>query len=189
MSSSDSDASDAFGASGASGSSVRSCIVVAIRPEDLAAACTTDCTPERCDNSTVRPHEPPAEPGPPGSFIPFDVPARAREIRDIELPAAPLDLFLRLYPGIASKYCSGGSLEGLPGPAQAQAQAEARMPDVYRKVNEWSAYIQETGDSFYTAGSDLTVDEAMVRFTGRSQETTTIPTKPIPTGFKIWILA
>ncbi|KAK0367501.1 hypothetical protein CLIM01_15142 [Colletotrichum limetticola] len=29
----------------------------------------------------------------------------------------------------------------------------------------------------------------MVRFTGRSLETTTIPTKPIPTGYKIWILA
>ncbi|KZL75072.1 hypothetical protein CI238_11114 [Colletotrichum incanum] len=52
------------------------------------------------------------------------------------------------------------------------------MPDVYRKVNKWSAYIQETEDCFYTAGSDLAVDEAMVRFTGRSQETTTIPTKP-----------
>ncbi|KZL63401.1 hypothetical protein CI238_11938 [Colletotrichum incanum] len=172
MSSSDSNASDASGASGASGSSVRSCIVVAIRPEDLATACTTDCTPERYDNSTVRPHEPPAEPGPPGSLIPFDVPARAREIRGIELPAALLNLFLR-------------QSEGPPGPAQAQAQAEARMPDVYRKVNEWSAYIQETGDSFYTAGSDLTVNKAMVRFTGRSREITTILTKPIPTGFKI----
>ncbi|KZL87254.1 tubulin beta [Colletotrichum incanum] len=40
-----------------------------------------------------------------------------------------------------------------------------------------------------TTGSDLTVDEAMVRFEGRSLETTTIPTKPIPTGYKIWILA
>ncbi|KZL78910.1 hypothetical protein CI238_13489 [Colletotrichum incanum] len=35
------------------------------------------------------------------------------------------------------------------------------MPDVYRKVNEWSAYIQETGDSFYTAGTDITVDKAI----------------------------
>ncbi|KZL82668.1 hypothetical protein CI238_13195 [Colletotrichum incanum] len=102
MSSSDSDASDTSGASGGSGASgasdtsVRSCIVVAIRPEDLASACTTDCTPERCDNSTVRPLEPPAEPGPPGSFIPFYVPARDREIRG--LPEAPLDLFFRFVP-------------------------------------------------------------------------------------------
>ncbi|KZL63383.1 hypothetical protein CI238_13016, partial [Colletotrichum incanum] len=75
------------------------------------------------------------------------------------------------------------------GPGLGRAQAEALMPDVYRKVNEWSAYIQETGDSFYTAGTDITVDEAMVRFTGRSFEIITVPTKPIPTGYKIWILA
>ncbi|KZL86147.1 hypothetical protein CI238_13605, partial [Colletotrichum incanum] len=50
------------------------------------------------------------------------------------------------------------------------------MPDVYQK---------ETGDSFYTAGTDLTVDKAMVRFTGRSLKTITVPTKPIPTGYKI----
>jgi hypothetical protein len=284
MSSSDSDASDASGASGASdasgasGASVRSCIVVEILPEDLAVACTADCTPEQCNNSTVRPHEPPAvERGPPGSFVPFDVPTRPREIR--ELPAAPLDLFLRyvprglierwvqwtnaaplskegprakrsrvyewrktsvdeiylflgilLYMGIhsepqISRYWSTQqqkedpiylftrfisrdrfqsllrqlrifdtsefqpSQSGGQRQARAQAPAQAGMPDIYRKVNEWSAHIQETGDSFYTAGSDLTVDEAMVRFTGRSLETTTIPTKPIPTGFKVWILA
>jgi hypothetical protein len=29
----------------------------------------------------------------------------------------------------------------------------------------------------------------MVRFTGRSVETTTIPTKPIPTGYKVWVVA
>ncbi|KAF6781709.1 hypothetical protein CMUS01_16761, partial [Colletotrichum musicola] len=63
------------------------------------------------------------------------------------------------------------------------------MPKVYRQVNEWSAHIQATGDSFYTPGSGLTVDEAMVRFTGRSVETTTVPNKPIPVGFKVWVLA
>lgn len=276
MSSIDSDASDA---SGASEASVRSCIVVEVLPEDLAAACTADCTPERCDNSTVRPHEPPAiERGPPGSFIPFDVPARPREIRN--LPANPLDLFFQyiprdfverwaewtnvaplpkegprartsrvyrwrktsadeiylflgilLYMGIhyepqISGYWSSQQqkedpihpftrfisrdrfqllLQRLrifdtskfqPDPPPASSSRSSRdqpredlMPDIYRKVNEWSVHIQETGDSFYLAGSDLTVDEAMVRFTGRSLQTTTIPTKPIPTGFKIWILA
>ncbi|KZL75070.1 hypothetical protein CI238_11113 [Colletotrichum incanum] len=88
MSSCDSDASEA---PGAPDTSVWSCIEV--HPEDLAAACTPDCTPEKCDNSTVQPHEPPAEPGTPGSFIPFDAPARAPEIRG--LAATPLDLFLR----------------------------------------------------------------------------------------------
>ncbi|KZL78911.1 hypothetical protein CI238_13488 [Colletotrichum incanum] len=68
MSSSDSDASDTLGASVASDTSVRSYVVVAIRPEDLTSACTTDC-----------------------SFTPFPIPARDREIRG--LPEAPLDLF------------------------------------------------------------------------------------------------
>ncbi|KAK1641375.1 hypothetical protein BDP81DRAFT_132567 [Colletotrichum phormii] len=94
MSSGDSDTSIA---SNASITSIRSCIVVEVHPEDLTAACNTDCTPERCDAATVRPHEPPAtQHGPPGSFRPFNVPARAQEIRG--LPASPLELFLQYVP-------------------------------------------------------------------------------------------
>ncbi|KZL63507.1 pep1, partial [Colletotrichum incanum] len=219
----------------------------------------TDCTPERCDAVTIRSCEPPAtEHGPPGSFRPFDVPARAQEVRG--LPASPLDLFVQyvpqslveqwaqwtnaaplsreegprarrarvyewrktsademylflgilLYIGIyresrLSTYWSTqqqredpihlftrfisrdrfqlllqrlrifNSAEFQPvqpsqpsqssqpsqGRGRGQGQGRGQMPDVYRKVNQWSAHIQETGDSFYTAGSDLTVDEAM----------------------------
>ncbi|KAL0929417.1 AC transposable element-derived protein 4 [Colletotrichum truncatum] len=94
MSSSDSDASNA---SGASKASVKSTIYVEILPEDLDTACNAGCTPERCDSRSVRPREAPAvERGPPGSFIPFDVPARPREIRG--LPAAPLDIYFRYVP-------------------------------------------------------------------------------------------
>jgi hypothetical protein len=32
----------------------------------------------------------------------------------------------------------------------------------------------------------LAVDEIIVRFEGRSKEITTIPNKPIPTGYKVW---
>jgi hypothetical protein len=32
----------------------------------------------------------------------------------------------------------------------------------------------------------LAVDEIIVRFEGRSKETTTVPNKPIPTGYKVW---
>jgi hypothetical protein len=38
-------------------------------------------------------------------------------------------------------------------------------------------------------GCDVAVDEAMARFEGRAHEATTIPGKPIPTGFKIWVIA
>ncbi|KDN71679.1 hypothetical protein CSUB01_12622 [Colletotrichum sublineola] len=268
--------SDTSIASHVSVTSVRSCIVVEVHPEDLTAACNADCTPERCDAATLRPHEPPAtEHGLPSSFRPFDVPARAQEARG--LPASPLELFLQyvpqslveqsaqwtnaaplsregprarrariyewrktstdeiylflgilLYIGIhresrLSTYWSTQQQREDPihlftrfmsrdrfqlllqrlrifntaefqpvqraQPSRGRGQTQDQMPDVYRKVNQWSAHIQETGDSLYIPGSDLTVDEAMVRFTGRSLETTTIPTKPIPTGYKIWILA
>jgi hypothetical protein len=35
----------------------------------------------------------------------------------------------------------------------------------------------------------LAVDEIMVRFEGRAKETTTVPGKPTPTGFKVWAAA
>jgi hypothetical protein len=35
-------------------------------------------------------------------------------------------------------------------------------------------------------GRDLAVDEIIVRFEGRAKETTTVPLKPTPTGFKVW---
>jgi hypothetical protein len=32
----------------------------------------------------------------------------------------------------------------------------------------------------------LAIDEIIVRFEGRSKETTTVPNKPTPTGYKVW---
>ncbi|KAK2774043.1 hypothetical protein CKAH01_13266 [Colletotrichum kahawae] len=88
MDSDDSDASE---------TSVRDCITVAVLPEDLAAACTDSCRPERCDEATVRPHEEPGvEHGTPGSFTPFEVPEREADIG--ALLATPIDLFLRYVP-------------------------------------------------------------------------------------------
>ncbi|KAK2005478.1 hypothetical protein LZ32DRAFT_633571 [Colletotrichum eremochloae] len=63
-----------------------------------------------------------------------------------------------------------------------------QMPKVYRQVNQWSTHIQEVGDSFFQPSSHLTVNEAIVRFTGRSLETTTIPSKPTPVRYKVWVL-
>ncbi|KAF6806764.1 hypothetical protein CPLU01_15868 [Colletotrichum plurivorum] len=219
MDSDDSDATD---------TSVRDCITVAVLPEDLAAACTDACRPERCDEATVRPHEEPGvDRGVPGSFVHFEVPERKAEIR--ALPPEPLALFLRYVPyevvdrwaewtNTAAATAQHGPLRrrsrikawrpttaheiylflgilicmGLHSESQVFRRGQAReglMPKVYRQVNGWSAHIQETGESFYTPGTGLTVDEAMVRFTGRSTETTTVPNKPTPVGFKVWVLA
>jgi hypothetical protein len=40
--------------------------------------------------------------------------------------------------------------------------------------------------SVWKPGRDLAVNEIIVRFEGRAKETTTVPNKPTPTGFKVW---
>jgi len=83
----------------------------------------------------------------------------------------------------------GRPQRGRPRRRQQQQPQEPIMPKVYRQVNGWSEYIQRVCTELYIPGSCLTVDECMVRFTGRSVDTTTLPTKPIPTGYKVWVLA
>lgn len=56
-------------------------------------------------------------------------------------------------------------------------------------MEQWSQHIQTTASACYIPGTHLAVDECMVRFQGRCKDKTTIPTKPIPTGFRIWLLA
>jgi hypothetical protein len=43
--------------------------------------------------------------------------------------------------------------------------------------------------SVWKPGRDLAVDEIIVRFEGRSKDTTTVPNKPTPTGYKVWGVA
>jgi hypothetical protein len=105
----------------------------------------------------------------------------------------PRDRFLLLFRRLRVFSPAGldrpAALSGGYGRGHRRTQPqEGLMPSVYRQVDRWSKHIQETGDSMYVPGSDLTVDEAMVRFTGRSLETTTIPQKPTPTGYKVWVL-
>ena len=44
-------------------------------------------------------------------------------------------------------------------------------------------------DSLYCPHRDLSVDEAMIKFKGKSKITQYIPLKPIKWGIKVWILA
>ena len=52
-----------------------------------------------------------------------------------------------------------------------------------------NSYIQARNLELFQPGRDVAVDEAMARFEGRSHETTTIPGKPIPTSYKVWVIA
>lgn len=50
-------------------------------------------------------------------------------------------------------------------------------------------HVQDVNKQLWIPGNIVIVDEAISRFQGRSNEKTTIPNKPEPTGFKIWVLA
>ncbi|KAF7548562.1 hypothetical protein G7046_g8632 [Stylonectria norvegica] len=67
--------------------------------------------------------------------------------------------------------------------------SNSNEPATYGRVAEWSDYIQQASTALFIAGTNLAVDEAMARFTGRLNETTKVPSKPIPLGFKIWVVA
>ncbi|KAF4419461.1 hypothetical protein FACUT_11478 [Fusarium acutatum] len=66
---------------------------------------------------------------------------------------------------------------------------ERDLPKTFQAAEEWSEYIQRVSIELYLPGTNLTVDECMVPFTGRSKETTLVKGKPTPEGFKIWVIA
>ncbi|KNB17655.1 hypothetical protein FOXG_22000 [Fusarium oxysporum f. sp. lycopersici 4287] len=66
---------------------------------------------------------------------------------------------------------------------------ERDLPKTFPAAEEWSKHIQRVSIELYLPGTNLTVDECMVPFTGRSKETTLVKGKPTPVGFKIWVIA
>ncbi|RKK77498.1 hypothetical protein BFJ68_g17968 [Fusarium oxysporum] len=63
------------------------------------------------------------------------------------------------------------------------------LPKTFQAAEEWSDLIQKVSTELYLPGTNLTVDECMVPFTGRSKETTLVKGKPTPVGFKVWVIA
>jgi hypothetical protein len=59
----------------------------------------------------------------------------------------------------------------------------------FQKISQLSSLLQANFTSYYTPGTHLAVDECIQRFLGRSPATVNIPTKPIPEGYKVWVLA
>ena len=64
-----------------------------------------------------------------------------------------------------------------------------RHPKLFHKLEPLNSFLRDQFRRFWRPGRDLAVDEAIQRFTGRSDEVVNIPSKPTPEGFKIWILA
>ena len=80
----------------------------------------------------------------------------------------------------------------LPGVQEVQEQRyqpPQEVPVIFQKLWVLSTYLMGRFQAFWILGKHLAVDEAMARFQGRSHEKVTLPNKPTPEGFKIWVLA
>ncbi|RKK21506.1 hypothetical protein BFJ67_g17243 [Fusarium oxysporum f. sp. cepae] len=66
---------------------------------------------------------------------------------------------------------------------------EEDLPKAFQAAEPWSDLIQKVSAQLYIPGNNITVDECMVPFTGRSKDTTLVKNKPTPVGFKVWVIA
>lgn len=65
---------------------------------------------------------------------------------------------------------------------------EADHPHWYSKMEPLSSHLEERFRRYYVPSSNVSVDEMMVRFCGRSAHTIRMKNKPIPEGYKILAL-
>ncbi|KAF4343858.1 hypothetical protein FBEOM_2191 [Fusarium beomiforme] len=66
---------------------------------------------------------------------------------------------------------------------------EYGVPHPFSKVNEWSDIIQTAATELFIPGTNISVDEGIIGFEGKSIHKITIPNKPTDTGLKIWQLS
>ena len=59
----------------------------------------------------------------------------------------------------------------------------------HEKVDPLSKLLLSSFQRYWKPGTNVAVDECIEGFTGRTNDTVNIPTKPTPIGFKIWVLA
>jgi len=73
-------------------------------------------------------------------------------------------------------------------PASGQSEGPKKTR-AHEKVSFLSEKLRSAYQRLWALGSDIAIDECIEAFTGRSSETVTIPSKPTPEGYKIWVLA
>jgi hypothetical protein len=66
---------------------------------------------------------------------------------------------------------------------------EDDLPKAFQAAEPWSELIQKVSAQLYIPRNNVTVDECMVPFTGRSKDTTLVKNKSTPVGFKVWVIA
>lgn len=62
-------------------------------------------------------------------------------------------------------------------------------PGLWERFDYFSNHLQLVSQRLLRPGFFLSIDETMVRFQGRNSSKTTVPSKPIPTGFKLYPIA
>ena len=60
---------------------------------------------------------------------------------------------------------------------------------VFDKLEGLSDHLRTAFKLYWEPDTHLTVHESIQRFLGRSEATVNIPSKPVPKGYKIWVLA
>jgi hypothetical protein len=66
---------------------------------------------------------------------------------------------------------------------------EDNLLKVFQAAEPWSDHLQKASAQVFNPGTNITIDECMVPFKGRSKETTVVKNKPTPVGFKVWVIA
>ena len=61
--------------------------------------------------------------------------------------------------------------------------------NVFSKLEPVNTMLLDTCKAFWHPSLALAIDKCMSRFTGRAKEKIIIPTKPVPTGFKGWVIS
>lgn len=59
----------------------------------------------------------------------------------------------------------------------------------FDKLKPLSEHLGKKFKDYWHTGAHLAVDETTQRLMGRSKETVNLPSKPIPKGFNIWVVA
>lgn len=59
----------------------------------------------------------------------------------------------------------------------------------FQRLEPLNSHVQKVSLDLWKLGWNFAVDECMQRFAERAFETTTVPSKPIPIGYKVWAVA
>lgn len=69
------------------------------------------------------------------------------------------------------------------------SEAAEENNDEFQKIRPFLDQISSACESYWIAAQTLTIDESMINFSGRHAGVVHVPRKPIPNGFKVYVLS